>query len=178
MAFACCHAGKPLEAVQVLEQTLEEKDLISAHINLGLAYAILAGTTQKRGVQSYLEKAKREAEIVRDKRFAARSHCYWQRTKHADLISALGACLRRRYTPQPAPGWIGLNRADWQPTSSVTVASVHAVLKDTNRALDLLEMAAAYHERELTNLKICPFFTGLRGHPRFELLLKRIGLNS
>ena len=49
-------------------------------------------------------------------------------------------------------------------------------MKDVNRSLDLLEMAAAYHDRELTNVGVLPYFSSLRGHPRFQALLRRIGL--
>jgi serine/threonine protein kinase/tetratricopeptide (TPR) repeat protein len=176
--FCLFSAGKPLEAVQELERTLAEKDLISAHINLGLTYAALAGTGQKQEAQSYFEKAKRQAEIVREKEIRGKDPSKTgDPVKYADLISALAYA----YFGEHAIARTWLERLEQGRlagrTSSVTVASVHAVLKDTDRALDLLEMAAAYHERELTNLKISPFFAALHGHPRFEQLLKRIGLS-
>ena len=178
--FCLFSAGKLLEAVQQLERTLAEKDLISAHYNLGLTYAVLAGGTgQKRESQLYLEKAKRQAEIVREKEIRGKDPSVTgDPVKWADLISALAYAYAGEH--DTARTWLDRLEQGRRAgrTSSVTVASVHAVLKDTERALDLLEMAAAYHERELTNLKISPFFAALHGHPRFELLLKRIGLSS
>ena len=177
-AFVLFHAGKPLEAAEQLERTLAEKDLISAHINLGIVYAVLAGQTQKDRSRMYLDKAKRQAEIVREKEIRGRDPSSTGDTvKWADLISALAYA----YAGEQDTARTWLDRLEQGRragrTSAVTVAYVHAVLKESDRALDLLEMAAAYHERELTNLKISPFFASLRGHTRFELLLKRIGLN-
>jgi hypothetical protein len=53
----------------------------------------------------------------------------------------------------------------WDPSAKVTF----------DRALDLLERAAVEREVGLNNLGL-PVYNGLRGHPRFIKLVRRVGL--
>jgi hypothetical protein len=56
-----------------------------------------------------------------------------------------------------------------------SIAAIYARLGEKDRALEWLE--AAYRERsfELVGLKVDPRFDSLRGDPRYQDLLRRVG---
>ncbi|HVW84475.1 MAG TPA: tetratricopeptide repeat protein [Bryobacteraceae bacterium] len=56
------------------------------------------------------------------------------------------------------------------------MAIVHLGLGETDQALDALERACERRETPLNGLKVHPVYDGLRGHPRFEALLRRVRL--
>lgn len=60
--------------------------------------------------------------------------------------------------------------------SAFEVAKIHARLGDKDRAFEWLEKSFAAHEDGLVNLKIEPAFDGLSSDPRFQDLLRRVGL--
>jgi len=55
-------------------------------------------------------------------------------------------------------------------------AIAHAGLGDQARAFKFLESAFEHHSVDLFTLKVEPMFDGLRSDPRFETLLRRVGL--
>ncbi|HYI92053.1 MAG TPA: protein kinase [Bryobacteraceae bacterium] len=171
-------AGKPHEAVAYLERTLAEKDFISTRINLGVVCAYLAGASSGAKREQYLALALQQGDKVTEQETRGAAPAAGYSLKWSDFIRALAYAYAEK--PDLARPWLDRleqGRRDGR-TSAVTVSSVYAALKDHDRSLDLLEMAAAYHDRELTNLRVIPYFEPLRGHPRFQALLKRIGLTS
>lgn len=60
--------------------------------------------------------------------------------------------------------------------SPYNLALDHASLGDVESALDWLEKAFAARETDLVNLGVDPRLDPLRDHPRFESLLRRVGL--
>ena len=60
--------------------------------------------------------------------------------------------------------------------SAFGVAGIYAVLGDKDRAFEWLEKSFAIHADDLINLKIEPAFDGLSADPRFQDLLRRVGL--
>ena len=60
--------------------------------------------------------------------------------------------------------------------SAFGVAGIYAVLGDKDRAFEWLEKSFAIHADDLINLKIEPAFDGLSTDPRFQDLLRRVGL--
>jgi hypothetical protein len=156
---------------------LEERESISAHINLGMVYAKLAGEAAGPEALQFESKALREAAILHDRESRGRDPLSSDYPlKWSPFVYALTYAYRGK--PDLAQPWLEQLEAGRKVglISPVTVAAIHAALKENDRALDLLEMAAAYHERELTNLKISPFLRGLHDHPRFQSLLRSMGL--
>lgn len=68
-----------------------------------------------------------------------------------------------------------LNRSK-EYVSPTELAAVYARLKDTEATITLLEKAYADHDPQLQILNIDPFFDFLRSDPRFQDLVKRVGL--
>lgn len=66
-----------------------------------------------------------------------------------------------------------LNRRE--PVDPNIVADAYAELGDKNQALAWLEKACARHSIEFTKLKVFPAYDPLRGDPRFQDLLLRVG---
>src|SRR5208282_321776 len=66
----------------------------------------------------------------------------------------------------------------WEPGSSLSffIASVHARLGESDTAFEWLEKAYQDRTSLLMNLKMAPAFDGLHGDPRFDALVKRIGI--
>ncbi len=93
-----------------------------------------------------------------------------------------------------AKGEAGLERflADWarqmlqdaaaphddRQVNKVTLATLHAMVGDTARALDILELAAAERDPTLPTIACSTAFERLRQSPRFTALLRRMNLTS
>jgi DNA-binding winged helix-turn-helix (wHTH) protein/TolB-like protein len=60
--------------------------------------------------------------------------------------------------------------------SPVEIAEAYVALGDRDRAFEWLEKAYGYHVSRLTNINVEPGFDPIRDDPRFDDLLKRIGL--
>lgn len=63
-----------------------------------------------------------------------------------------------------------------EPADPMVVAWAYLGLGDNDQALGWLEKAYAQHSNELTSLKVHPGYDPLRGDPRFQDLLRRVGL--
>jgi len=63
--------------------------------------------------------------------------------------------------------------ADIEPQ---VISVAYARLGDKSKALAWLEKACAVHSTELVSLKVNPCYGSLRSDPRFQDLLKRVGL--
>ena len=61
--------------------------------------------------------------------------------------------------------------------SSYDLALIHVALGNRTQALDLLEKTYDERAGRLMNLKVHPWFDSLRGDPKFQDLLRRIGLD-
>lgn len=66
----------------------------------------------------------------------------------------------------------------WKPGDPMShlIGAVHARLGEKDAAFEWLEKAFQQHEGSLVNLKVDPRFDDLRGDPRFDALVKRIGI--
>jgi serine/threonine protein kinase/Tfp pilus assembly protein PilF len=66
----------------------------------------------------------------------------------------------------------------WKPGDPLShfIAAAHARLGEKDAAFEWLEKAFQEHESFLVYFKVHPLFEGLRGDPRFDALVKRIGI--
>ncbi len=67
-------------------------------------------------------------------------------------------------------------RAAKQYVSGFSLALVHAGLGENDAAMEQLEHAYDEHAFELAQLNITPAFDPLRGEPRFQALVRKLGL--
>jgi serine/threonine-protein kinase len=58
----------------------------------------------------------------------------------------------------------------------MTLAQAYAGVNDREHAITWLEKAYAQHSSELVDLKVDPLYDEMRGDPRFQDLLRRVGL--
>jgi serine/threonine-protein kinase len=52
---------------------------------------------------------------------------------------------------------------------------IHLGLGEYDKALDALELSADRHDLSLATIKVHPAYDPLRGSPRFQRLLERVG---
>jgi TolB-like protein/DNA-binding winged helix-turn-helix (wHTH) protein/Tfp pilus assembly protein PilF len=69
-----------------------------------------------------------------------------------------------------------LQDSQHKPVDARIIAWAYAGLGDKDQALAWLEKAYAQHSNELTALKVDPGYDNLRSDPRFQTLLRRVGL--
>ena len=62
------------------------------------------------------------------------------------------------------------------PVDPISVAQAFAGMGDKDQSLSWLEKAYAQHSNGLTSLKVDPAYDPLRGDPRFQDLVLRVGL--
>lgn len=74
----------------------------------------------------------------------------------------------RELTERPGAGYL----------SPARLAAVYGALGESDAAFDLLEKAYAERDNKLVQLKVNPIYAPLRSDPRFEGLLRKIGLDS
>lgn len=168
------------EAVTQLEETLTHKDLLSAHGALADVYFQLALASSGDEAQNYFGRAIQQADQVEEamRRSQEQSPTPAQqvRIKFADrmhaeyyLMSGRDATARpylERLISDTAAGRI----------SPVPLAMIYSVRGDADKAIPLLEKAAAHKDRQLLFLRVSPQWDRLRGDSRFQALLARVGL--
>ncbi|HWO30076.1 MAG TPA: hypothetical protein VNO32_14885, partial [Candidatus Acidoferrum sp.] len=71
---------------------------------------------------------------------------------------------------------LDLNRR--QPIDPMAIAVAHIGMGNNDAAVAWLETAHAQHSNGLTALKVDPVYDPLRGDPRFQDLLRRVGLDQ
>lgn len=69
-----------------------------------------------------------------------------------------------------------LRQPNVETSSPVQIASAYALLRDRDNAFAWLEKAYAHRVSQLANLNIDPVFDSLRSDPRYDDLLRRMGL--
>jgi len=65
-----------------------------------------------------------------------------------------------------------------RPIDPMEIAFAHVGMGNGDLALSCLEQAYEQHSSGLTTLKVDPVYDPLRGQPRFEDLLRRVGLSQ
>lgn len=124
---------------------------------------------------------------------------FWQALAYSDLAmhdEALEAALASRREMGNAPAWLVgyVHARAGRPTdarevlraleahaqqhyvSAIELALLHTALGDTDAALDWLDRGFDEHSRWMEWLAVHPVFDPLRGHPRFQRLLRAMRL--
>ena len=63
-----------------------------------------------------------------------------------------------------------------QYVSPYEIAAIYVALGDNDRAFQLLEKAYTEHSFHFVNLNVSPHFKSVRSDPRFQDLIRRVGL--
>jgi len=154
-------AGKHDQAIEQLHKTLEIDP------NFSLAHSILGNVYVSRGLfeaaTEELEKAVKysKGELV----MAYLAH----------LGQVYAASGRQREARKVLGNLLQLSRKQYVPAESI--AEVYAGLGDKARALEWLEQAYEERSRTFFYLKVFPQWDSLREEPKFQHLVRRMGLN-
>ena len=95
----------------------------------------------------------------------------WQLSNSAYVDARSGQQARAEQDLQKL---LELNRR--QPMDPIVIAAAYSGTGNVDQAIASLEKAYAQHSNGLTALKVDPIYDPLRGDPRFQDLLRRVGL--
>jgi Tfp pilus assembly protein PilF/TolB-like protein len=164
------------EAASMLETAVAGKELPLARHNLGQVYSQMASMSRGEEAAAYYRKAFAEADTVAATERRSGSDGQMRRPSISDRMFAIF------YTQSgdlaKAQPYVDRVIEDMNAgrVSPVVVAWLHALRGDYNGAMDLLERAEVMHDRRLLYIKVNPYLDGLHSNPRFQGLLRRVGL--
>jgi len=148
------------QAIEQLKKTLElDKSFVMPRHYLGQAY-------ERKGMyQEAIGELQKVRDLYGQSQIASGllGHAYavaGQRGEAQKMIEELKEQSKREYV--------------WP----YNIAIIHVGLGEKDRAFEWLEKACQDHSDELIYLKVEPMFDPLRSDPRFEALLKKIGLEK
>jgi serine/threonine-protein kinase len=150
-------AGRRDEAIAQFSKTLEfDANSVSALRGLGIAYS----------------DAGRHADAI-----ATLTRALALAENSPVVLGHLGAAYARQGNRAESARVLGdlqaLSARTYVPSSSVAV--IYAAQGDHAHALDLLERAVDEHDFSMAQLAVAPWFSALRGDPRFDALIVRLG---
>lgn len=169
-------AGKPLEAVNHLEGVLKRSNIINVHINLGQAYATLAGESREPEATLYYAKSIAAASEVRNREMVSAGGLDPGYLKWSDLLFNQAYARRgdmnaaRLYAQRLERGFESGN------ISASAVAWAYSMVREPGKAIDLLRIGQTVREREMLYLKVHPLFRNLHGEKGFQRLLSEMDL--
>src|SRR5262249_41557364 len=151
------YAGQNDAAIKELQETLELfPDFWVAHINLGKVYE----RTGKYD-EALKEFAKARSLSTISEPLPLTGHTYATSGNRREALSALAA-LKEQASQRYVPPY--------------NIALIYAGLDDKSQALDWLEKGLAARDVHMVFLRVDPKWDGLRDQPRFQALIRRIGL--
>jgi serine/threonine-protein kinase len=152
------YAGQHTDAIAQFRKTLEfDANSVAAHRGLGIAYS---QEGQHGPAIASLKRALALAEnspVVLGDIGAAEARAK-NRAEAEAVLRQLSTLATQQYVPSSA------------------TAIVYAALGDHARALEWLEKAYAEHDFAITQIAVAPWYQPLRGEPRFQQLVTRLGL--
>ena len=154
------YAGRYDEAVEQCRKTIDmDPNFAVAHWHLGLAY------DQKGMFEDAIAEFEKATTLSRGSPLmkAALGYGYAKanRTREArTILNELKELSKRQYV------------------SSYEVAAIHVALGDTEQAFQLLERAYNENSFHLVYINVWPQFRPLKSDPRFQGLVKRLGLSG
>ena len=96
----------------------------------------------------------------------------------ATILGHVGGAYAKLGRAEEARKLVQQAQNSWKPhgQSSLWISAIYAGLGEKNAAFDWLEKAFQEHTQFLVYLKTHPLFENLHGDPRFDALVKRIGI--
>lgn len=174
------YARRYQEAVAKLEDTLTHKDLLATRIHLGRTYCQLALRASGGAAQSYFHRAIEQADaaeaVMRRSQAQSPPASRPVSFNYADRMHAEYYTLSGH--PESARPYLERLQADTaaERISPISLGTYYAAVGDSEKALPLLEKAAAQKDRQILFIKVIPEFDKIRGQPRFQALIKNMGL--
>lgn len=169
------YTGQSEEAIALGEPAVQDRDaeglrfnLLHAYIDLGLS-----GGSSKRTAAQCFEEAERLAKSLAA--IEARNQSRTRPSLADSAFAPLYAAQRRQKDLEPYLERLNRDFRD-QLYGPADLATVHALLGDTERALTLLEEAFRTNLPSLMYLKVNPFFASLRSNARFTVLVRALEL--
>ncbi len=159
MGATLYYAGRYDEAIDQCRKTIEmDPHFAVAHWHLGLAYE------QKQVFDAAIEEFQRAISLSGGSPLmrAALGHAYAisQKTDQANkALEELNDFSKQQYV------------------SPYELAAIHVALGNNDEAFQLLEKAYTEHSFHFVNLNVSPQFQSVRSDPRFQDLVRRIGLS-
>ena len=164
--------GKPKEAADFLSREIADRDLPSARYNLGQAYARLGQLSAGAEAQQYFSKALAEAERVAQ--IERRSPAF--KSELSAQMFAFAWSVQGK-AKEAAPYLEHLESVvEQEKISPGFLARFYTPLRRIEDALTALERAVDVRDRFVFYLRIDCFLENLRGEPRFQRLLRTVGL--
>lgn len=153
-------AGHYDEAIEQCRRTIEmDPNFAVAHWHIGLAYE------QKEMFDEAVGEFQKAAELSGGSPLmkASLGHAFakaLRRDEATKILSELDALSQQRYV------------------SSYERAAISVALGDEGQTFQWLEKAYEEHSFHMVYLKVWPQFTVIRGDPRFQKLVQRLGLSD
>ena len=138
------------------EAELLDPNYAPTHYNLGMTYESMG-----RFPEAIAETQKAVAIADHPAPLALLCHVYAQAGRRADALRTLDELNQVATKRRVAAYWLAI---------------AHAGLGDDDQAIRYLEKSCADREDDIPNLKVDPKFAMLRSDPRFQTLLRRIGI--
>jgi TolB-like protein/Flp pilus assembly protein TadD/tRNA A-37 threonylcarbamoyl transferase component Bud32 len=152
------YAGRRDEAIAQFSKTLEfDANSVSALRGLGIAYSEAGRHAEAITSLQRALTLSENSPVVMGHLGAAYAH-QRNRAESDRVLGELQSLAVREYVPSSA------------------VAVIHAAQGERSRALDLLERAFDEHDFSVAQIGVAPWFSSLRGDPRFDALITRLGL--
>ncbi len=158
LAVQLALAGRLDDAIRECHRTIELSS------NFGIAYEVMAATYAAKGMHREALPAIEKAWALNPNNPNTLGHLGFirarlgERAKALEVVGQLESRSRERYIP------------------ALAVAAVHAGLDDKDKAFAWLEKAYDERSNRLAYLRVEPIWASLRSDPRFDDLLRRIGL--
>lgn len=164
------------EAVETLEETLRQKDLLVAHNALGDTYARIALDSPGPQAKELLTKAFQEAAVVAEKEASGGHSGSSEVLPRSDQMYALYYAVSG--DSQKAGQYLDRLHAGVQTrkVSPIALAEAYSVLGRQRDALAMLKVALDERDRQVLYIGVSPFLDGIRKTDEFDSALKMLKL--